>query len=167
MRMKNLWIYLIGGILAVITTIWWVTASAIANAGKEFPLWDGTAAENNGSAIDMGKLVKEDAIDPKTSASERIQNVLGVDYADAENQRATYYIQRLINRFLAIIGLIALGVMVYGFYKMFVAKDNAAAFQDALKIVKWAAIALIAIGVSWYVVSILFDVFFAAKEDIQ
>jgi hypothetical protein len=58
-------------------------------------------------------------------------------------------------------------VLVYGFYKMFVAKDNAEAFQEALSIVKWAIIALLVIWVSWYIVSIMFDLFFAAKEDIE
>jgi hypothetical protein len=47
--------------------------------------------------------VKDDAIDPTDSASEQIQEALGIAYADAENQRATYYIQQMINRFLAII----------------------------------------------------------------
>jgi hypothetical protein len=59
-----------------------------------------------------------------------------VAYTQAEDQRATFYIQELLNWFLAIIGLISLIVLVYGFYKMFVAKDNAEAFQEALSIVK-------------------------------
>lgn len=158
-------------ILSVVSSLlfigWSVLASAIADAGATFPLWDWTAAANNGSAIDFGKIIKNDAIDPTDSASEQIQEKLGINYAQAENQRATYYIQELINWFLAIVGLIALIVLVYGFYKMFFAKDNAEAFNDALALVKWALIALFVIGISWYVVSIMFDLFFAAKEDIQ
>lgn len=153
----GIWLFLWG---------WSVFASAIGDAGATFPLWDGTEAANTEDAIDFGQLIKDDAIDPTDSASEKIQTELGIAYAQAENQRATFYIQELINRFLAIVGLVSLIVLVYWFYKMFVAKDNAEAFQEALSIVKWAIIALIVIWVSWYVVSIIFDLFFAAKEDI-
>jgi amino acid transporter len=142
-------------------------ASAISDAGSEFPLGDGTEASDDDSAIDFWQLVKDDAIDPTDSASEQIQEALGIAYSDAENQRATYYIQQMINRFLAIIWLVSLIVLVYGFYQMFAAKDNAEAFQEALKIVKWAVIAIFVIGVSRYIVSLLFDLFFAAKEDIE
>jgi len=48
-------------------------------------------------------VIKEDAIDPKDSASELIQKDLGVDYQNADNQRATFYIKQVINRFLAVI----------------------------------------------------------------
>jgi len=99
-------------------------------------LGDGTEAVNTEDAIDFGQLIKDDAIDPTNSASEKIQAELGIAYAQAENQRATFYIQELINRFLAIVGLVSLIVLVYGFYKMFMSKDNAEAFQDALNIVK-------------------------------
>ncbi len=148
-------------------SIWSVFSSAIADAGADFPLGDGTEASNDGSAIDFWQLIKDDAIDPTDSASEQIQEELGINYGQAENQRATYYIQELINWFLAIVGLVSLIVLVYGFYKMFAANDNAEAFADAVKIVKWAAIALLVIWVSRYLVSIIFDLFFAAKEDIQ
>lgn len=146
---------------------WLVSASAIADVGTDFPLGNGTEATNDENAIDFGQLIKDDAIDPTDSASERIQEELGIAYTQAENQRATFYIQELINRFLAIVGLVSLIVLVYGFYKMFVSKDNAEAFQDALNIVKWAVFALLVIWASWYIVSIIFDLFFAAKEDIE
>ena len=151
-----------------ILSLWSVFAtSAIEEAGENFPLGDGTAAEDNADAVDFWTLIKEDAIDPTDSVSEKIQEELGVAYTQAEDQRATFYIQELLNWFLAIIGLISLIVLVYGFYKMFVAKDNAEAFQEALSIVKWAIIALLVIWVSRYIVSIMFDLFFAAKEDIE
>lgn len=137
------------------------------DAWDEFPIGDGSEAVDAEGAIDFGQLIKDDAIDPTDSASEKIQEELGIAYTQAENQRATFYIQELINRFLAIVGLVSLIVLVYGFYKMFVSKDNAEAFQDALSIVKWAVVALLVIWVSWYIVSIIFDLFFAAKEDIQ
>jgi hypothetical protein len=141
------------------------STTEIGNAWKEFPLWDGKECYG-ADCVDLGKKIKEDAIDPDTSISEKIQKDLWVDYQNADNQRATFYIKQVINRFLAIIWLIALIVLVYWFYKIFFASDGEESFGEALKIVKWAAIALFVIWLSWFIVSMLFDIFFAAKEDI-
>lgn len=129
----------------------------------DYPFGDSTAWTDAGS-IDFAKVIKKVAIDPTDSASEKIQESLGVAYA--EKQRATYYIQELINRFLAIAWLVSLAVLIYGFYQMFLWKDNAEAFKEAMNIVKWAAIALVIIGVSWYLTSFFFDIFFEAKKDV-
>lgn len=142
-----------------------VFASAIADEGKTFPLGDGAAGAGEKS-VDFWKTIKEKAIDPTESVSEKIQKALGIDYGDAKDQRATYFVQRLINRFLGIIGLVALIVLIYGFYQMFTAGDNSAAYDHAMKVVKWAALALFVIGLSRYIVSLLFDIYFTAKEDI-
>lgn len=148
-------------------TLWSVAfSSAIQDAGAELPIGDGTAGEGE-SSIEMWQLMYDTAIKPEKSASEQIQKELGVAYDQAGDQRATYYIQQLINRFLAIAWLVALIVLVYGFFKMFFAKDNEEAFQEALKIVKGAVMALLIIWVSWFIVSAIFDLFFTAKEDIK
>jgi len=130
---------------------------------SDYPFDDGTPG-NSADAIDLGKVIKDVAIDPADSASEQIQKELGVAYQS--DQRATYYIKELINRFLAIAGLVSLIVLIYGFYKMFIAKDNAEAFKEAMNIVKGAAIALVIIGVSRYLVSFFFTIFFEAKQDV-
>lgn len=130
---------------------------------QDYPFGDDTPG-NDANAIDFGKVIKEVGIEPGDSASEQIQQELGIAYQD--EQRATYYVKELINRFLAIAGLVSLIVLIYGFYKMFVAKDNAEAFKEAMNIVKGAAIALVIIGVSRYLVSIMFAVFFEAKQDV-
>jgi Type IV secretion system pilin len=140
-------------------------ASEIGNAWKDFPLWDGSVGDGADS-VDLGKVIKDDAIDPDDSASELIQKELGVNYQNADNQRATFYIKQVINRFLAVIWLIALIVLIYWFYKMFFASDGEESFGEALKIVKWAALALFVIWLSWFIVSMIFDIFYAAKEDI-
>ena len=144
---------------------WSCFASEIGNAWKDFPLWPGEAGQGADS-VDLGKVIKEDAIDPEDSASEKIQKELGVDYQNADNQRATFYIKQVINRFLAVIWLIALIVLIYWFYKMFFASDGEESFGEALKIVKWAALALFVIWLSWFIVSMIFDIFYAAKEDV-
>lgn len=166
MEIATRWRHCLYWLLSVLL-VWSCFASTteIGNVGKEFPLWDGEECYG-ADCVDIGQKIKDDAIDPETSVSEKIQQDLWVDYQDAENQRATFYIKQVINRFLAIIGLIALIVLVYWFYKMFFASDGEESFSEALKIVKWAALALFVIWLSWFIVSMLFDIFFAAKEDI-
>lgn len=153
---------IIGSVLAIGTT---VCALGIEEAWFDFPFGDGSEGVDAGEVVDMGLLTKEKAIDPTSSAVEGIQAELGIAYAD--DQRATFYAQLVINRFLAIVWLISLIVLLFWFYKMFVAKDNAEAFQEALKIVKGAVLALVIIGVSRYIVSFLFALFFEAKQDIN
>jgi hypothetical protein len=90
-------------------------ASAITEYGTTFPLGDGTAGDGTEKSIDFGNIIKKEAIDKESSASERIQQALGVNYSagEAKEQRATFYIKQLINRFLAIIGLVATVVLIY------------------------------------------------------
>lgn len=141
------------------------STTEIGKAWADFPLWDGKECYG-ADCVDLGKEIKENAIDPEDSASELIQKELGVNYQNADNQRATFYIKQVINRFLAVIWLIALIVLIYWFYKMFFASDGEESFGEALKIVKWAALALFVIWLSWFIVSMIFDIFYAAKEDI-
>lgn len=166
MIVASLWRYCLYWLISL---LFWgsclASTTEIGNAWKDFPLWDWKAGEWADS-VDLWQIIKDDAIDPEDSASELIQKDLWVAYQDAENQRATFYIKQVINRFLAIIWLIALIVLVYWFYKIFFASDGEESFGEALKIVKWAAIALFVIWLSWFIVSMLFDIFFAAKEDI-
>ncbi len=160
------------GVLFSILCVWglfrwsYTVASAIADNGSTFPLSDDGGAGQGEESADLGKLMHTTAIEPDDTLSEKIQQALGIAYGSAHDQRATYYVQQLLNWFLAITWFVAVCVLLFWFYKMFFAKDNAEALKSALSIVKWALIALIVIGISRYIVSIMFDVFFTAKEDI-
>lgn len=157
-------------VLSGVSSIVFAADSYVETIGADFPFWPQPPDSKQwADALDVGKVIKETAIDPTNSASEKIQKALWVDYdaGIAKDQRATYFIKQLINWFLAIIGLVAVWVLVYGFYQMFLAKDNAEAFTEAMSIVKWALLALAVIGISRYIVSILFDIFFTVKEDIS
>lgn len=112
---------------------------------------------------DLWKLIKTKAVDPSDSASEQIQVAYKIDYA--WEQRATEYLKELINWVLWIVGILALAVLIYGFYQMFLAKDDQEAMDKAKKIVTWAIIALFVIGTAWIVVSQFFDIFFRVKAD--
>ncbi|USN54184.1 MAG: hypothetical protein H6765_06355 [Candidatus Peribacteria bacterium] len=70
----------------------------------------------------------------------------------------------MLNYFLAIAGLVALIVLVLGFYKMFTASDNKEGYKEALQYVTRAAIAIVIIGVSWFLVSWFFDIFIRVRD---
>lgn len=127
--------------------------------------YDEKADEQGEAAVDYGEIVKEDTLDGDT-ASEQIQDEFGIAYDAPDEQRATFYIKEALNRFLAITWLVALAVLLYGFYKMFASGDNEEAMGDARKIVIGATIALLAIGVSRFIISRFFEIFFQVKEGV-
>ena len=115
-------------------------------------------------ATDLGTVFKETAIDDTAGAVEGISAELQVAYV--EPQRASEFLRNVINRALGITGLIALIMIIYGFYKMFAAKDNEEAAKGALKIIISATIALLVIAVVWFLVSWFFDTFFEVIDNV-
>jgi len=95
-------------------------------------------------AVDIGQVIKDDAIDPTNSASEQIQKAFKIDLND--DQRATAYIRVIINWVLAIIGLVALTTVIYWFYRMVLSWDDQEWLKNARKIIITALIALVVIG---------------------
>lgn len=128
--------------------------------------YDEKADEQGEAAVEFGDVIKEDAIEDDQKVSEQIQEEFGIAYQNADDQRATFYIKEAINRFLAIAGLVALVVLIYGFYKMFASGDNEEAYSEARKIVIGAVVALLAIGVSRFIVSRFFEIFFQVKQGV-
>jgi hypothetical protein len=55
--------------------------------------------------------------------------------------------------------------LIYGFYKMLSASDNKEDYNYALKVVKWAAIAILLMGVTRFLVSWFFEVFFLVRDE--
>jgi hypothetical protein len=137
----------------------WVLATDFS-----FPYSDPSITANSNDA-DIWKSFQENAMWDE-STSERLQQTFNVARDSEWDQRATDYIRVIINRFLAVVGLVALVVIIIGFYKMLVSWDSEAAWWDARKLVLNAWIALAVIGVAWFVVSWFFDIFFVVTSDI-
>jgi uncharacterized PurR-regulated membrane protein YhhQ (DUF165 family) len=72
----------------------------------------------------------------------------------------------MINYFLMIAGLVATVVLIIWFYRMFAAWDNQEAYKKAMKTVVRAGLAIVVIGVSWFIVSWFFDIFIRVRDDI-
>jgi len=116
-------------------------------------------------AVDIGQVIKDDAIDPTDSASEKIQQAYKIDLND--DQRATAYLKEVVNWTLAVIGLVALTTVIYGFYRIVLSSDNEEWLKNAKKIIFIALVALVIIGTAWIIVSQFFDIFFQVKKDID
>jgi hypothetical protein len=65
-------------------------------------------------------------------------------------------IQTFVNRVLGILWLIALIVLLYGWFQMVTAAGNEDKYNSWFTILKQAGIGLAFIGLAWFVVSIIF-----------
>ncbi len=158
--MKKIIVWLLVWIIGFFS-LWWIVAYDI---DPSFP-YDVSDAQKWEEAINIWKIIKEEAIDPDDSASEQIQAAYKIDLED--DQRATAYIKEVMNRILAIIGLVALTTLIYGFYRMILTTDNEEGYKNARKIIVTAIIALFIIGTAWILVSQFFDIFFQVKKDVD
>lgn len=130
----------------------------------KFPYGDPSITTNSNEA-DIWKSFQENS-QWGTSTSERLQRTFSVARDSDWDQRATDYIRVIINRFLAVVGLVALVVLIVGFYKMLVSADSEAARWEARKLVMNAGIALGVIGIARFIVSWFFDIFFVVTSSI-
>ncbi len=65
-------------------------------------------------------------------------------------------IKSFINWVLGLLSLIALVILLYGWFKMVTAAGDEWKYKEGFKILKQAGIGLAVIGLSWFVVSIIF-----------
>ena len=158
--MKKIIVWLLVWIIGF-CSLWWVVAYDI-DPSFPYDVWTWEWWE---AAVNIWKVIKEEAIDPTDSASEQIQVAYKIDLDD--DQRATAYIKEVINRTLAVIGLMALTTLIYGFYRMILTTDNEEWYKNARKIIVTAIIALVIIGTAWIIVSQFFDIFFQVKKDVD
>lgn len=116
---------------------------------------------------DIGQIIKEEAIDPTDSASEQIQEAFNINLDAEDDQRATAYLKEVINWTLAIVWLVALTTVIYGFYRMVLSSDDQEWIKNARKIIITAFVALMVIGLARVIVSQFFDIFFQVKAEVD
>jgi len=115
------------------------------------------AINQNQATEDIGTVVGEDSTDSE-SLMVKLLWVFGLDtFITGSDTGATNYITYIINIALGLWAFIALAVIIYGFYLMFFS-DQDEWFAKAKEILKWASIALFIIGLSWFIISFLFNV---------
>ncbi len=82
-----------------------------------------------------------------------LQSVWIKTYALQEGS-AAYYIKTIVDYFLGILAVLALFVLIYGFYLLlFSDKNFSDNYNKAKKYIFWASVAIIIIWISWLLVS--------------
>lgn len=105
---------------------------------------------------EYGRLIKEDAVNPEDSLLNRLLEVFNLDQPDYHwPQKAFYYIRKILNYALWFVSLIALGLLLYSFYGMLTG-DGDKQFGKVKETLKGIAIAILVMGVSWMIISLLF-----------
>ncbi len=113
---------------------------------------------------DQGNIdtVKEDVVAASVGGGSVLIKLIrsfGFNYLDKGPSTAAYYVALVVNYFLGILGFLALLVLIYGFARIIWASDDHA-IEDAKKIVISAAVGILVIGISWYLVSWVFQLYF-------
>jgi len=65
-------------------------------------------------------------------------------------------VKSFINRVLWLLSLIALGMALFGGFKMVTAAGDDGKYKEGFKVLKQAAIGLVVVGLSWIIVSTIF-----------
>lgn len=113
-------------------------------------------------AIDLGKDLQE-LTTWEDGVVKQLLEAMWFNF-DGDNL-AVQFISNIINFFLVTIGLVALAILIYGFYKMFVSKNDEG-LESAKKLVINTIIAIVVIGLAWFITTFLFDVFFTSTQGI-
>ncbi|MDR0651033.1 MAG: hypothetical protein LBG59_06680 [Candidatus Peribacteria bacterium] len=72
--------------------------------------------------------------------------------------KALMYVKTIINLLLSLVSFVALGIILYSFYLMFFTEDTKG-IETVKKNLKGVAIALVILGLSWFIVSFIFNLY--------
>ncbi|AKH33115.1 hypothetical protein XF24_00791 [candidate division SR1 bacterium Aalborg_AAW-1] len=104
-------------------------------------------------------VIKTDVVDSNDGFLKSILKVFNLEqFTNLSNASALEFVKYIINIALGLISFIALVVIIYGFAKIFFAKDDEG-LTEAKKTVQGAAIAIGIIAVSWFIVTFLFNIY--------
>lgn len=120
---------------------------------------DGSSLTTPETTTAIWGLIKEDAVVKKDGLLQRLMEVFNLDTPEYEgNLKAFYYIKKLINYALAFVSFIAFLILLYTFYMMLIG-DGAKGRDKAKATLKGLAIAIVIIGLSWLIVSMIFWIY--------
>jgi preprotein translocase subunit Sss1 len=92
--------------------------------------------------------------DPSYDGNARDVTTLGT--SEGQQDSFVNVVKGAVNRVLGILALIALIIIMYGWFLMVTSAGDEDAYSKWFTILKYAAIGLILIGVAWFIVSIIF-----------
>ena len=141
---------------------WWVVLKdswpvgkllvSVTKSEKDFPYrykeWKSTT--------DMGNILSQ--TNQGWSLLENYLDLFNINYSN-ENWKAIAYVQVVINYVLSLLWIIAVVLIMYSFYSIFLSSKSEEAISNAKKTVMWASIGLILVGVSAYIVNFIFYIY--------
>ncbi len=144
---------------------------SFAQTNTDFPynwVYSETDAEEDRTEAKL--ILHNDVVDESHWYIQRLLNLLWLEefasWTDPKSGKTTWwhnYIIYLFNIWIALSAFVAVLFIIYWFAKMFFSKDEEW-YTNAVKIVKNSAIAIVIIGLSWFVVSFLFYIFSAVND---
>jgi len=140
-------------ILSIWIAIWfqsiWSAQDFYYNYNETSSVWNET---------DIWNIIKSDSINNNDSALNKLLELFKLSEADrygSGTSKAIYYAKMIINLILSLVSLIALIMLIYAFYLMFFSKQESG-MTKAKQILKWVAIAITIMWLSWFIVSFIF-----------
>ena len=129
-------------------------APSAAKSEKDFPY---TSVQwRTRSTTDIGNILFQ--TNQEGSLLEKYLNLFNINYSN-ENWKAIAYVQVVINYVLSLLWIIAVVLIMYSFYSIFLSSKSEEAISNAKKTVMWASIGLILVGVSAYIVNFIFYIY--------
>lgn len=111
-------------------------------------------------STDISTITKQQVVQPRQSLIWQLMNAFNINYST--NTKWEFYVKKVVNYFLAIVSVVALVVLIYGFYMVFLwnSEEN---LKKARKYIFLAATSLFIMWVSWFIISWIFEIFFRVR----
>jgi len=143
-------------LLFVLFFIWiaWV------NAAEEFPYDVDMTNTSNSDNLNIGNIVKTDAIQADDSLLNKLYWLFWLQWSTYQqwNNKAEYYIKMVLNMILWLVSFISFILIIYAFYLIFFVKQEEWVAK-ARKILIGVFVALAIMWLSWLIVSLIFDIY--------
>ncbi len=111
-------------------------------------------------SINLSDVVLQDSIKPDNGIFANLFSFfkLSGKVYDTGTGKALNYVKWILNILLWLVGFISLILIVFAFYLIFVTKSEEAVWK-AKKTLTWVAVALMILGASWLITSLLFYIY--------
>jgi len=150
--MKNLIKIWLLSMFLFVWTIW-------VNAEDVFPYDVGTIGDTATENLDIGDIIKTDAIQPSNSILNRLYWLFGLQWDNYQwEKKALNYVKMVLNMVLGLVSFVSLILIIYSFYLIFFVKQEEWVAK-AKKMLIWVFIALAIMWLSWLIVSFIFDIY--------
>lgn len=162
--MKKIKYIIIIGITTILSILLWSTC----NAGFSIRTYEDSGFyydyNHNWQNIDdpntnIDIMIRDEAITNDNNAFQQFLEIFQLRHKDWYTQnwpdKAIYYIKWIINMLLSLTAFVSLVLVIFAFYLVFFSKEDTG-LTKAKQILKWVALALAVMWLSWFIVSLFF-----------